>query len=215
MLLLGGIGGISQLNIDSQEHEKEIEEIVEEKPIRKLKLLDFTADDLRNHVAEKSLLHEDARYFEKMESYFNYLSLDEENKYDPITSLYAVRNNSYNYLHVPEEIKSADFISACLFNNRRTFLYMTDEDKCKKGVLAYISVADEELFKHFPDYLKKSEQFWSSVVSINPSFIHKLDADMVARINKYRNKDNEQAIPKILQQAQQQQLAYEMKKKGK
>ncbi|MBY0292156.1 MAG: hypothetical protein K2W92_02575 [Alphaproteobacteria bacterium] len=187
---------------------------MEEVQERKLKLLEFTSDDLRNHVAENELLHEDARYFERMESYFNYLSLSEEFKHDPIISLYAVRNNSYNFLHVPEEIKSADFISACLFNNRKSFVFMSDEDKCKKGVLAYISVADDELFKHFPDYLKNSEKFWSTVVSVNPSFINKLGAEMIEKINKFRNKDVETAVPKGLQKDQSQQLAYEFKKKG-
>jgi len=188
--------------------------------LRSMRLLDFTSDDLRNHVADNFLLHEEARYFEKMESYFNYLSLSDDTKHDPIVSLYAVRNNSYNYLHVPEELKSSDFIAACLFNNRKSFLFMSDEDKCKKGVLAYISVADDELFKHFPDYLKNSEKFWSSVISINPNFVNKLSDGMLDKIAKFRSNESGSVLHKAEEnekpraQTQEQQLAYELKKRG-
>lgn len=179
------------------------------------KLLDFTSDDLRGYVYEKGLFSDDDVYHGRMESYFNYLDLNHDYKNDTLISLYAVRNNSFNYYHVPEELKNdASFVSACLKHNINSFERMTPNELQKRGVVAYVSVAMPKLFEYYPDELKKDPKFWSSVISINKDMSKKLPIEYVEMANKYKK-----SLNPVQAQTQQQEDAFAQvldfrKKKG-
>lgn len=152
----------------------------------KKKLLDFTSDDLRSYVYEKGLFKDDDVYHGRMDSYFDYLSLGSEDKNDTLVSLYAVRNNSFNLYHVPEEVKNdASFLSSCLKHNINSFERMTPNELQKKGVVAYVSVAMPKLFNYYPEELKNDPKFWASVVSINKDVVQHLPPKIVNKVNKY------------------------------
>lgn len=153
----------------------------------KKKLLDFTSDDLRSYVYERGLFTDDDVYHGRMDSYFDYLSLGSEDKNDTLVSLYAVRNNSFNLYHVPEEVKNdASFLSSCLKHNINSFERMTPNELQKKGVVAYVSVAMPKLFNYYPEELKNDPKFWASVVSINKDVVNHLPPEIVSQINKYK-----------------------------
>lgn len=179
------------------------------------KLLDFTGEDLRGYVYEKGLFSDDDVYHGRMESYFNYLDLNNDYKNDTLISLYAVRNNSFNYYFVPDELKNdSSFVSACLRHNINSFERMTPNELQKKGVVAYVSVAMPKLFNYYPDELKKDPKFWSSVISINKDIIKELPPEVIKMVNEYKK-----SLKPAQAQTQQQEDAFAQvldirKKKG-